>query len=108
MDIAAKSEKNSEEMIVAKEYLSSLLDLRNNSNYTINRLTSLAVANIEYAPTIKEVIKKQILRVPSDLKLPLMNLVDCISKSDTTKTYSTIFSSEIAKIFCEVFKKVSE
>lgn len=99
--------KDQKEQKVAEEYLSSLADLNMNSKPLINMLTILAEENIEHAATIVKVVEEHIAKVPADIKLPILYLIDSIVKNVKT-TYIPLFSQCIVNIFCGVFEHVSE
>jgi hypothetical protein len=46
------------------------------------------------------------IQVQTNVKLPILYLVDCIAKN-IGQTYTTLFSQNIVKTFCSVFKVVS-
>ncbi|XP_075167263.1 pcf11 cleavage and polyadenylation factor subunit isoform X2 [Haematobia irritans] len=106
MDIATKTQRECEER-VAEEYLSSLSDLNCNSKPLINMLTMLAEENIEYAAVIVKVVEQHIAKVPPEIKLPILYLIDSIVKN-VKSTYVQLFSQCIVNLFCGVFEKVNE
>lgn len=55
------SDKNERE--IADSYLSSLVDLTNNSKPLINMLTMLAEENIEHGQTIVDAVEQRIAKV---------------------------------------------
>ncbi|CAH1105007.1 unnamed protein product [Psylliodes chrysocephalus] len=93
---------NSPEEIKA-EYASSLGDLTFNSKPLINVLTMLADENSPNAKVIVEAIEEQLSKVQTDVKLPLLYLIDCIVKN-VGGTYTSLFSQNIVSTFCGVFK----
>lgn len=97
---------NSPEEIKA-EYASSLGDLTFNSKPLINVLTMLADENSPNAKVIVEAIEEQLSKVQTDVKLPLLYLIDCIVKN-VGGTYTSLFSQNIVSTFCGVFKVVDE
>ncbi|XP_054736498.1 uncharacterized protein LOC129243479 isoform X1 [Anastrepha obliqua] len=106
MDVSVKTQDENEAR-VAEEYLSSLSDLTCNSKPLINMLTMLAEENIACAPVIVKVVEQHIAKVPPDIKLPLLYLIDSIVKN-VKSTYIHLFSQCIVNIFCDVFEKVNE
>lgn len=95
------------EQKVAEEYLSSLADLNLNSKPLINMLTILAEENMEHAAIIVKVVEQHISKVNSDVKLPVLYLLDSIVKN-VGGEYIQLFSNCIVNIFCGVFEKVNE
>lgn len=55
------NDKNQRE--IAESYLSSLVDLTNNSKPLINMLTMLAEENIEHGQTIVDAVEQRIAKV---------------------------------------------
>lgn len=55
------NDKNDRE--IAESYLSSLVDLTNNSKPLINMLTMLAEENIEHGQTIVDAVEQRIAKV---------------------------------------------
>ncbi|XP_011188531.1 uncharacterized protein LOC105215984 isoform X1 [Zeugodacus cucurbitae] len=106
MEMSVKT-KAENEARVAEEYLSSLSDLTCNSKPLINMLTMLAEENIGCASVIVKVVEQHIAKVPPDIKLPLLYLIDSIVKN-VKSTYIHLFSQCIVNIFCDVFEKVNE
>ncbi|XP_039957053.1 uncharacterized protein LOC120772477 isoform X1 [Bactrocera tryoni] len=106
MEMSVKT-KDENEARVAEEYLSSLSDLTCNSKPLINMLTMLAEENIGCASVIVKVVEQHIAKVPPDIKLPLLYLIDSIVKN-VKSTYIHLFSQCIVNIFCDVFEKVNE
>ncbi|XP_036334339.1 uncharacterized protein LOC118744970 isoform X1 [Rhagoletis pomonella] len=106
MEVSVKTQDENEAR-VAEEYLSSLSDLTCNSKPLINMLTMLAEENIACAPIIVKVVEQHIAKVPPDIKLPLLYLIDSIVKN-VKSTYIHLFSQCIVNIFCDVFEKVNE
>ncbi|XP_063927873.1 uncharacterized protein LOC135141017 isoform X2 [Zophobas morio] len=92
---------NSDE--IKAEYTSSLQDLTFNSKPLINMLTMLAEENLAHAPYIVEAIEEHLDKVQTNVKLPILYLIDCIAKN-IGQTYTTLFSQNIVKTFCSVFK----
>ncbi|XP_037825471.1 pre-mRNA cleavage complex 2 protein Pcf11-like [Lucilia sericata] len=70
-------------------------------------LTMLAEENIEYAAVIVKVVEDHIAKVPSEIKLPILYLIDSIVKN-VKSTYVQLFSQCIVNIFCGAFEKVNE
>ncbi|CAG9762223.1 unnamed protein product [Ceutorhynchus assimilis] len=92
---------------IKTEYMSSLADLTFNSKPLINVLTMLAEENLSNAKTIVEAIEEQLAKVNTDVKLPILYLIDCIVKN-VGDTYKGLFSHNIVATFCNVFKVVDE
>ncbi|XP_067628400.1 pre-mRNA cleavage complex 2 protein Pcf11 isoform X2 [Eurosta solidaginis] len=107
MDVSTVKTQDENEARVAEEYLSSLSDLTCNSKPLINMLTMLAEENIAFASVIVKVVEQHISKVPPDIKLPLLYLIDSIVKN-VKSTYIQLFSQCIVNIFCDVFEKVNE
>ncbi|XP_048526467.1 pre-mRNA cleavage complex 2 protein Pcf11 isoform X1 [Dendroctonus ponderosae] len=89
---------------IKTEYTSSLADLTFNSKPLINVLTMLAEENLPNAKTIVEAIEEHLYKVATDVKLPILYLIDCIVKN-VGETYTGLFSQNIVSTFCTVFKK---
>ncbi|KAL1489883.1 hypothetical protein ABEB36_013810 [Hypothenemus hampei] len=92
---------------IKAEYTSSLADLTFNSKPLINVLTILAEENVPNAKIIVEAIEEHLAKVPVEVKLPILYLIDCIVKN-VGQTYTTLFSHNIVSTFCNVFKMVDE
>ncbi|KAK9497364.1 hypothetical protein O3M35_004697 [Rhynocoris fuscipes] len=92
---------------VADEYTSSLADLTINSKPLINMLTMLAEDYLHHAYIIVKVVENHILKVRSEVKLPVLYLIDSIVKN-VGKDYLHFFTQNIVTIFCSVFEKVDE
>ncbi|KAL6259064.1 hypothetical protein P5V15_008985 [Pogonomyrmex californicus] len=92
---------------VADEYISSLSDLTINSKPLINMLTMLAEDNIEHAPAIVQAVETHLQKVRSDIKLPVLYLIDSIVKN-VNGNYLNLFTQNIVNTFCDVFEKVDE
>ncbi|XP_032523087.2 pre-mRNA cleavage complex 2 protein Pcf11 isoform X1 [Danaus plexippus] len=92
---------------IADEYASSLADLTVNSKPLINMLTILAEENIEHAGVIVETVEKHLEKVPPDIKLPVLYLVDSIIKN-VGGAYTQKFSQIIVNMFTKTFKQVDE
>ncbi|KAL0115350.1 hypothetical protein PUN28_010706 [Cardiocondyla obscurior] len=92
---------------VADEYISSLSDLTINSKPLINMLTMLAEDNIEHAPAIVQAVETHLQKVRSDIKLPVLYLIDSIVKN-VNGDYLNLFTQNIVNTFCGVFEKVDE
>ncbi|XP_068232652.1 pre-mRNA cleavage complex 2 protein Pcf11-like isoform X1 [Palaemon carinicauda] len=90
---------------VADEYRSSLSDLTLNSKPLITMLTMLADENLTHAAVIVKVIEEQIQS--SNIKLPLMYLIDSILKN-VGKNYIKLFAHNIIDTFTFVFEKSDE
>ena len=61
--MAGEAQNNSQQDVIAEEYMSSLADLTVNSKPLINMLTMLAEENVESAPVIVKVIEKHLSQV---------------------------------------------
>ncbi|XP_074026105.1 pcf11 cleavage and polyadenylation factor subunit isoform X2 [Leptinotarsa decemlineata] len=92
---------------IKAEYASSLADLTFNSKPLINVLTMLADENSPNAKVIVEAIETHLSKVSTDVKLPILYLIDCIVKN-VGGTYTSLFSQNIVSTFCGVFKAVDE
>ncbi|CAG9820212.1 unnamed protein product [Phaedon cochleariae] len=92
---------------IKAEYTSSLADLTFNSKPLINVLTMLADENSPNAKVIVEAIETHLSKVPIDVKLPILYLIDCIVKN-VGGTYTSLFSQNIVSMFCGVFTAVDE
>ncbi|CAH1974031.1 unnamed protein product [Acanthoscelides obtectus] len=92
---------------IKAEYASSLADLTFNSRPLINVLTMLAEENSTNAKVIVEAIETHLQKVSTDVKLPILYLIDCIVKN-VGGTYTQLFSQNIVSTFCNVFKAVDE
>ncbi|XP_070159553.1 pre-mRNA cleavage complex 2 protein Pcf11 isoform X3 [Polyergus mexicanus] len=92
---------------VADEYISSLSDLTINSKPLINMLTMLAEDNIEHASAIVQAVETHLQKVRSDIKLPVLYLIDSIVKN-VNGDYLNLFTQNIVNTFCGVFEKVDE
>ncbi|KAM6986999.1 pre-mRNA cleavage complex 2 protein Pcf11 [Aplochiton taeniatus] len=89
------------------EYQSSLEDLTFNSKPHINMLTILAEENLHFAKDIVAIIEAQILKAPSQEKLPVLYLVDSIVKN-VGGEYLAVFAKNLVTSFICVFEKVDE
>lgn len=65
----------------ASDYAISLEELTFNSKPIINSLTMIAEESLEFAPAIVGVIERTLAERPPDKKLPVMYLLDSISKN---------------------------
>ncbi|XP_016845567.1 uncharacterized protein LOC100121761 isoform X2 [Nasonia vitripennis] len=92
---------------IVEEYVSSLQDLKTNSKPQINLLTILAEDYIEYASAIVEAVEAHLQKVRSEIKLPVLYLIDSIIKN-VNGSYINLFSKNIVQTFCNVFEKVDE
>ncbi|KAH9383485.1 hypothetical protein HPB48_024994 [Haemaphysalis longicornis] len=92
---------------VCEEYKSSLLDLTCNSKPLINMLTMLAEENVQQAPRIVRSIEEHLQKVPVDMKLPVLYLIDSIMKN-VGNEYRALFTQNIVSNFCNVFEKGDE
>ncbi|CAH0560740.1 unnamed protein product [Brassicogethes aeneus] len=92
---------------IKAEYTSSLADLTFNSKPLINVLTMLAEENLQNASDIVEAIETHLSKVHTDVKLPILYLMDCIVKN-VGGIYKELFSQNVVSTFCNVFKVVDE
>ncbi|KAM7300430.1 pre-mRNA cleavage complex 2 protein Pcf11 isoform X4 [Ixodes scapularis] len=92
---------------VCEEYKSSLLDLTCNSKPLINMLTMLAEENIDQAPRIVRSIEEHLQKVPIEMKLPVLYLIDSIMKN-VGGAYRALFTQNVVSNFCSVFEKGDE
>ncbi|KAF7266810.1 hypothetical protein GWI33_019914 [Rhynchophorus ferrugineus] len=92
---------------IKAEYTSSLADLTFNSKPLINVLTILAEENLPNAKVIVEAIEEHLSKVSTDVKLPILYLIDCIVKN-VGQRYTSLFSHNIVSTFSNVFKVVDE
>ncbi|KAH6934910.1 hypothetical protein HPB50_001831 [Hyalomma asiaticum] len=92
---------------VCEEYKSSLLDLTCNSKPLINMLTMLAEENVQQAPRIVRSIEEHLQKVPIEMKLPVLYLIDSIMKN-VGGDYRALFTQNIVSNFCNVFEKGDE
>ncbi|KAK9886971.1 hypothetical protein WA026_019229 [Henosepilachna vigintioctopunctata] len=90
-----------------KAYVSSLTDLTFNSKPLINMLTMLADENVAHAAEIVEVVENHLAKVKTEVKLPILYLIDCIVKN-VGGAYTELFSQNIVATFCGVFRTVDE
>jgi pre-mRNA cleavage complex 2 protein Pcf11 len=70
-----------EEEEVASSYADELADLTFNSKPIINSLTMIADESAAFSRTIADVILRRIAAAPADQKLPVIYLLDSISKN---------------------------
>lgn len=75
---------------IKEEYTSSLQDLTFNSKPLISVLTILAEENVSNAKDIVEAIEAHLSRVRTEVKLPVLYLIDCIIKN-VGGPYTTLF-----------------
>lgn len=92
---------------IENDFLSALLELDKNSKFIIENITKKAIENVEDAAIITSVVQKYIANISSEIKLPLLYLIDSIIKSDKSANYANTFSVKIVSIFTDVFSKVS-
>ncbi|KAK0076830.1 hypothetical protein PV325_004802, partial [Microctonus aethiopoides] len=92
---------------IADEYISSLSDLTINSKPLIDMLTMLAEDNVEHAATIVQAVENHLQKVRSDVKLPVLYLIDSIVKN-VNGAYLKLFTENIVNTFCSVFEEVNE
>nr|XP_022903618.1 uncharacterized protein LOC111415946 isoform X2 [Onthophagus taurus] len=90
-----------------REYVSTLDDLTCNSKPMINVLTMLAGENVAHASDIVATIESHLDKVPKDIKLPVLYLIDCIMKT-VGGIYLSLFSQNIVSTFCQTFEVVDE
>ncbi|KAF2885051.1 hypothetical protein ILUMI_21106 [Ignelater luminosus] len=92
---------------IKEEYTSSLADLTFNSKPLISVLTMLAEEYIAQAKDIVEAIETHLSRVRTEVKLPVLYLIDSIIKN-LGGPYTSLFCQNIVSTFCNVFKEVDE
>ncbi|KAK0166875.1 hypothetical protein PV327_004349 [Microctonus hyperodae] len=90
---------------IADEYISSLSDLTINSKPLIDMLTMLAEDNVEHAATIVQAVENHLQKVRSDVKLPVLYLIDSIVKN-VNGAYLKLFTENIVNTFCSVFEEM--
>ena len=89
------------------EYRSYVRNLVVNSKPLITILTRIADENKDHANEVIGVIEEQIIKAPSNQKLPVMYLIDSIVKK-VGDYYIRGFSNNIVKIFGYTFERVDE
>ena len=89
----------------AASYEESLAELTFNSKPIINSLTMIAEELLPYADAIANAIERRIGAVAADKKLPLMYLIDSISKN-VGKGYKDAFAKRLPGILAAVFPVV--
>lgn len=92
---------------VKDTYKSTLQDLTCNSKPLISVLTMLAEENVAHAKDIAEAIEEHLAKVRTDVKLPVLYLIDCIVKN-VSGPYTAAFSANLATMFTSVFQVVDE
>ncbi|XP_054263515.1 uncharacterized protein LOC128986927 isoform X2 [Macrosteles quadrilineatus] len=92
---------------IAESFASSLSELTVNSKPHINMLTMLADDHLEYAPIITETVLTHLQKVPPEIKLPVLYLIDSIMKN-VGKAYINLFTQNIVQCFTATFEKVDE
>ncbi|XP_017783738.1 PREDICTED: uncharacterized protein LOC108567653 isoform X2 [Nicrophorus vespilloides] len=88
-------------------YTSTLQDLNCNSKPLISVLTMLAEENVAHAKVIVEAIEEHLAKVRTEVKLPVLYLIDCIIKN-VGGPYTPAFCNNIVQLFCSVFQQVDE
>ncbi|CAJ0753004.1 5677_t:CDS:2 [Entrophospora sp. SA101] len=92
---------------VYQDYLASLQDLTFNSKPIITNLTIIAQENIPAAKAIAKSIEKQIHSCPPEHKLPVLYLLDSISKN-VGGPFVHLFSRNLNNIFMETYNSVDQ
>ncbi|CAJ0649429.1 3600_t:CDS:2, partial [Entrophospora sp. SA101] len=92
---------------VYQDYLASLQDLTFNSKPIITNLTIIAQENIPAAKAIAKSIEKQIHSCPPEHKLPVLYLLDSISKN-VGGPFVHLFSRNLYNIFMETYNSVDQ
>ncbi|CAH1757384.1 7741_t:CDS:2 [Entrophospora sp. SA101] len=92
---------------VYQDYLASLQDLTFNSKPIITNLTIIAQENIPAAKAIVKAIEKQIHSCPPEHKLPVLYLLDSISKN-VGGPFVHLFSRNLNNIFMETYNSVDQ
>lgn len=67
----------------------------------------LADENIQHASEIVAVVEDHLAKVKTDVKLPILYLIDCIVKN-VGGPYTALFSQNIVATFCSVFRVADE
>lgn len=89
------------------EFQEDLMELKTNSKSRIDRMTTLAQDNIEYAFQIVEILEIHIMEAPRNYKLPALYLIDSILKNIRLK-YVMLFNTKIISIFTTMFRKADK
>ncbi|RIA98454.1 hypothetical protein C1645_749917 [Glomus cerebriforme] len=92
---------------VRQDYLASLQDLTFNSKPIITNLTIIAQENINAARAIVQAIEEQIRTCPPQHKLPVLYLLDSISKN-VGGTYIMLFSRNLYHTFMDTYNAVEQ
>ncbi|CAG8669655.1 6757_t:CDS:10 [Rhizophagus irregularis] len=92
---------------VRQDYLASLQDLTFNSKPIITNLTIIAQENINAARAIVQAIEEQIRTCPPQHKLPVLYLLDSISKN-VGGTYIMLFSRNLYQTFMDTYNSVEQ
>ncbi|CAG8447467.1 5023_t:CDS:10 [Diversispora eburnea] len=92
---------------VRQDYRASLQELTFNSKPIINNLTILAQENINAARAIVQAIEDQIRTVSPTQKLPVLYLLDSISKN-VGGTYIQLFARNLCHTFMEIYNVVDQ
>ncbi|CAG8543431.1 10925_t:CDS:10 [Paraglomus occultum] len=92
---------------VRQDYRASLADLTWNSKPMITHLTIIAQENIKAANAIVQAIEDRIRNAAPELKLPVLYLLDSISKN-VGGIYIQIFSHNLARTFLDAYNVVDQ
>ncbi|CAI2174775.1 6250_t:CDS:2 [Funneliformis geosporum] len=92
---------------VRQDYLASLQDLTFNSKPIITNLTIIAQENINAARSIVQAIEEQIRTCQPQHKLPVLYLLDSISKN-VGGTYIMLFSRNLYHTFMDTYNAVDQ
>ncbi|ODV95246.1 hypothetical protein PACTADRAFT_49994 [Pachysolen tannophilus NRRL Y-2460] len=88
-------------------YVANLEDLKFNSRYIINNLTTIASENIDHADEIVKCIETRILKALPEYKLYSFYLLDSVSKN-VGNPYNVLFGSKIYNLFIKTYSLVSD
>lgn len=91
----------------AVEYDVFVSELSFNSKEIINNLTRVAHENIASSPAIATVVVQRILTSPPDRKLPLLYLMDSISKN-VGEPYVSNFTSSAPRVFLNAYRSAGQ
>ena len=89
------------------EYRSSVRNLVVNSKHLITILTRLADERKDHANEVIGIIEEQIIKAPSNQKLPVIYLINSIVKK-VGEYYKKGFSNNLVKVFAHIFERVEE